>query len=274
MKTLRSPYLECSLFIGRNLLSPGMTKANSLGVRISNLGIEAIEKDPGSCDLVFDATSAMDHKRHWLILEKLGKTVIDMTPSKIGKMCIPAINLEECLGARNVNMVTCGGQASIPLVQLIGKAQRGVVDYIEVVSSIASRSSGPATRLNIDEYVETTEEGIRFFSGCERAKTILIQNPAVPCVDMQTTIFAKVKNPNLETLGVEVRRMVEKIQVYVPGYKLVVPPIVENGRLVIMLKVQGLGDYLPKYAGNLDIINCAAIATAEEYAKRFAKVHA
>ncbi len=271
VKTLRSPYLECSLFIGRNLLSPGMTKASGLGVRISNLGIEAIEKEPDACDLVFDATSAIDHERHWRILNKLGKIVIDMTPSKIGRMCIPAINLEDCLNDRHVNMVTCGGQASIPLAYLIGKTQ-GTVEYIEVVSSIASRSSGPATRLNIDEYVETTEEGLRSFSGCRRAKTILIQNPAVPCVDMQTTIFAKVKHPGLDVLTAEVKCMTEKIQAYVPGYKLVVPPLIENGRLVIMVKVQGLGDYLPKYAGNLDIINCAAIATAEDYAKRFAKV--
>lgn len=143
-----------------------------------------------------------------------------------------------------------------------------------MVSSIASRSSGPATRLNIDEYVETTEEGLRFFSGCERAKTILIQNPAVPCVDMQTTVFVRIKSPDLEALAVEAERMVGKIKTYVPGYRLVAPPLVENGRLMIMIKVQGLGDYLPKYAGNLDIINCAAIAMAEGYARRFAEVSA
>ena len=266
VKTLRSPFLECTLFIGRNLSSPGMTKANSLGVKVSDLGVEAITKDPDCCDLVFDATSAIDHKYHWSLLEKMGKTVIDMTPSRVGEMCIPAINLESCFGYKNVNMVTCGGQASIPMAYLIGQIHQEV-DYIEVISSIASRSAGPATRINIDEYVETTEEGIKTFSGCGRAKVILILNPAHPPINMQTTVFAKVKKPDIQKLNAPVVNMVRQIQAYVPGYQLIVPPVLENNRIVIMLKVQGLGDYLPKFAGNLDIINCAAIAMAEEYAK-------
>lgn len=266
IKTLRSPVLECAAFIGRNLSSPGMTRANSLGVKISDRGIEAIRSEPDSCDLVFDATSAIDHRHHWSVLQSLGKIVIDMTPSKIGTMCIPAINLDPCLDQRNVNMVTCGGQASIPLAHALGRTHE--VDYVEVVSSIASRSSGPATRLNIDEYVETTEDALAFFSGCAKTKTILIQNPAVPCIDMQTTLFAKVKQPNLEALDREVKAIVAKIQAYVPGYRLLAGPVYENNRIVIMVKVQGLGDYLPRYAGNLDIINCAAIATAEAFANK------
>jgi acetaldehyde dehydrogenase (acetylating) len=266
VKAKRSLFLDCTLFIGRHLASPGMNKANSLGVKISDLGMEAIEKDPDCCDLVFDATSAIDHKQHWSVLQKLDKNVIDMTPSRVGVMCIPAINLNDCVNRKNVNMVTCGGQASIPLAQVIGQTQQDV-DYIEVVSSIAARSAGPATRLNIDEFVETTETGITNFSGCRRAKAILILNPAQPCVDMQTTVFAKVKNPDIEKLKPAINIMVRRIQKYVPGYQLILPPVLENNRIVIMVKVQGLGDYLPRYAGNLDIINCAAIAMAEEYAR-------
>ena len=266
VKTFRSPFLECALFAGRNLTSAGMTKANSLGVRVSALGVEAITKDPDCCDLVFDATSAVDHKYHWSLLEKMGKIVIDMTPSRVGEMCVPAINLKSCLGYKNVNMVTCGGQASIPLAYLIGQIHQEV-DYIEVISSIASRSAGPATRINIDEYVETTEEGIKTFSGCSRAKAILILNPAHPPINMQTTVFAKVKKPDIQKLNAVVVNMARQIQAYVPGYQIIVPPVLENNRIVIMVKVQGLGDYLPKFAGNLDIINCAAIAMAGEYAK-------
>jgi acetaldehyde dehydrogenase len=266
VKAKRSPFLDCTLFIGRHLSSPGMNKANSLGVKISNLGVEAIVRDPDCCDLVFDATSAIDHERHWSVLQNLNKIVVDMTPSRVGEMCIPAINLINCINYKNVNMVTCGGQASIPLAHIIGQIHSDV-DYIEVVSSIAARSAGPATRLNIDEFVETTETGIKAFSGCKRAKAILILNPAQPCVDMQTTVFAKVNNPEMEKLKAAIDIMARRIQAYVPGYQVIVPPVLENNRIVIMVKVQGLGDYLPRYAGNLDIINCAAITMAEAYAR-------
>jgi acetaldehyde dehydrogenase (acetylating) len=269
IKIQRSEYLECVLFIGRNLSSPGMAKAISLGVKVSDQSINAIVKDPDCCDLVFDATSARDAQHHWAILKKLGKIVVDMTPAKVGGLCIPAVNLNDAVEQQNVNMVTCGGQASIPIAYLIGQTHPDV-EYIEVVSSIASRSAGPATRLNLDEYIETTEEGVRLFSGAKRAKAILNLNPANPCIDMQTTVFAKVSNPNIEALTLAVEAMVKSIKAYVPGYQLLVSPIYENGRIVVMVKAQGLGDYLPKYAGNLDIINCAAIAVAEEYAKKAA----
>jgi len=264
IKVQRSNYLECVLFIGRNLASPGMAKAIALGVKVSDESIGAILKNPDTVDLVFDATSAKDAKVHWGILDKLGKIVIDLTPAKLGLLCIPAVNLEEVLKYRNVNMITCGGQASIPLVYIISNTQRNV-EYIEVVSSIASKSAGPATRLNLDEYIDTTENGIKYFSGVSKTKAILNLNPANPCIDMQTTIFAQLENPDMDILISAVDTMVNKIQKYVPGYSLLVPPIYENGRIAIMVKVQGLGDYLPKYAGNLDIINCAAIAVAEQY---------
>ena len=267
VKILRSPVLECSIFIGRNLNSVGLAKASSLGVRISDQSIQAIVREPDCCDLVFDATSAIQHLAHWPILEKLGKVVIDMTPAKIGAFCVPAVNLAEVSGTQNINMITCGGQASIPLAWAITKAH-GEVDYIEIVSSIASRSAGPATRVNIDEYIETTEAALMKFTGCKKAKAILVLNPAQPCIEMQTSVFAKVKIPNLEKLNAELSNVISRIQTYVPGYRLVVPPVFENNRIAVMVRVQGLGDYLPKYAGNLDIINCAAIATAEEVARQ------
>jgi acetaldehyde dehydrogenase (acetylating) len=268
IKVQRSELLECVLFVGRNLSSPGMARAIAMGIKVSDESINGIVKNSDSVDLVFDATSAKDAKAHWEILDKLGKIVIDMTPAKLGVFCIPAVNLEEVLEHRNVNMITCGGQASIPIAHVIGKTQKNA-DYIEVVSSIASRSAGPATRLNLDEYIDTTENGLKHFSKVAKTKAILNLNPADPCIDMQTTIFAQVENPDMDFLIREVDVMVKKIQQYVPGYSLIVPPIYENGRIVIMVKAQGLGDYLPKYAGNLDIINCAAIAVAEQYSKKF-----
>lgn len=265
IKVLRSPYLECGAFIGRNLSSSGMMKALSLGVPVSAEGIDYIVNNPDCCDLVFDATSAKSHLEHAPILRKLNKRVIDLTPAKIGLMSVPSVNLADCLNEFNVNMVTCGGQASIPVAYAIGQTQTGV-DYIEVVSSIASRSAGPATRQNLDEYIKTTEDGLKEFSGATRTKAILNLNPAEPCVDMQTTIFAKVANPDIPKLAEMLSTLVEKIRKYVPGYEIILGPMVENGRIVVMARVRGLGDYLPAYAGNLDIINCAAIAMAEEYA--------
>lgn len=265
IKVLRSPYLECGAFIGRNLSSSGMMKALSLGVPVSADGIDYIVKNPDCCALVFDATSAKSHFEHAPILKKLNKRVIDLTPAKIGLMSVPSVNLKDCLTEFNVNMVTCGGQASIPVAYAIGQTQMDV-EYIEVVSSIASRSAGPATRQNLDEYIKTTEDGLREFSGAARTKAILNLNPAEPCVDMQTTIFAKVKNPDIQKLSGVLAQLVEKVRKYVPGYEIILGPLVENGRIVVMARVRGLGDYLPAYAGNLDIINCAAIAMAEEYA--------
>lgn len=266
IKVLRSPFLECTLFIGRNTDSPGMLKAKSLGVTISALGIESIVKNPDCCDLVFDATNAISHMSHWPVLKKLGKIAIDMTPSRIGKIVVPAINLNEIKDCGNVNMISCGGQASIPLAYAMTQVQKGI-EYIEIVSSIASKSAGPGTRINIDEYIENTEEGLRIFSGCKKVKVILILNPAKPCLDMKTTVSAKVINPDIEKIRIAIFDMEKKIQKYVPGYKIIVPPVYENNRIITMVRIRGLGDYLPSYAGNLDIINCAAIATAEEFAR-------
>ncbi|HYK00416.1 MAG TPA: acetaldehyde dehydrogenase (acetylating) [Thermoanaerobaculia bacterium] len=265
VKTSRSPHLTCSLMVGRNLASPGMVRARAMGVAVSDRAIAAALSEVEPPDLIFDATSAGAHLENWAFLERFGRPVIDLTPSRIGTMCVPAINLDDATNRANVNMVTCGGQASIPLAHIIGRVHPDV-SYIEVVSSIASQSAGLATRANIDEYVETTERAVQAFSGAPRAKAILILNPALPCIDMQTTVFAAVSRPRLEELTAAVEEMVRSIQSYVPDYKLVVPPLYENGRIAMTVRVRGKGDFLPKYAGNLDIINCAAVAVAEEHA--------
>ncbi|HOW36112.1 MAG TPA: acetaldehyde dehydrogenase (acetylating) [Candidatus Omnitrophota bacterium] len=267
IKILRSDVLECTRFVGRNCHSKGMLKAKEKGVAVSDKGINEILDNPDCCRIVFDATSAKDHLQHWALLKETDKTVIDMTPSKIGKMIVPAINLDDALDNRNVNMVSCGGQASIPLAFVLSRTCKDI-EYIEVVSSIASRSAGMATRINIDEYIENTEEGLRSFTRCDNVKVILILNPADPCIDMQTTLSAKMPKPDIEKLRAAVFEMERAIQAYVPGYSVIVPPVYENNRIVIMVKVRGLGDYLPAYAGNLDIINCAAVRTAERYACR------
>ena len=267
VKVMRSKHLTCTLFAGRNFNSAGMKKASDQGVHISDRGIEAIVIDPSICDIVFDATSAQAHIEHWKVLKKLGKTVIDMTPAKVGEFCIPAINSQACVnsGSRNINMITCGGQASIPIAHAIAQIHPKI-EYIEVASSIASRSAGPATRRNLDEYIETTQEALQKFTGSLRTKAILILNPANPPIDMQTTIYAKITDPKLPELRAAVTSMVEQLTEYVPGYQLVVPPTIEGDKVTTTIKVLGAGDYLPQYAGNLDIINCAAIAMAERIA--------
>jgi acetaldehyde dehydrogenase (acetylating) len=265
IKVQRSRRLRCMAFVGRNRTSQGMAKALELGVPYSDQSIQYIVDHADDIDLVFDATSAKDHLIHAPVLKGLDIPVIDLTPARVGPMAVPAVNIRECMDETNINMVTCGGQASIPIAYAIGRTHPDI-EYIEVVSSIASRSAGPATRLNLDEYIATTEEGVRAFSGAKRTKAILNLNPAVPCINMQTTVFAKTGNPDIDGLNAELLPIVDRLKNYVPGYELLMPPLFENGRIVVMVRVRGLGDYLPEYAGNLDIINCAAIAMAEEYA--------
>jgi acetaldehyde dehydrogenase (acetylating) len=268
MKVMRSNLLDCTLFAGRNFRSEGMQKASSLGVNISDKGISAIVENADLIDIVFDATSAAAHIEHWAVIEGLGKIAIDMTPAKLGRFCVPAINSQEICdsGARNINMVTCGGQASVPIAAAIAEVHANI-EYIEAASSIASRSAGPATRANLDEYVDTTEEALLKFSGAAKAKAILILNPATPPIDMQTTVYAKIKNPNIVKITASVNAMMLRIKSYVPGYELLVPPAVINEDIIMVtVKVLGEGDYLPSYAGNLDIINCAAVGVAEDMA--------
>lgn len=266
LKVQRSPLLECELFAGRNSRSAGIRKAQELGVETSDRSIDAFVEDPGRFDLVFDATSAIDAKRHYELLAPLGIPVIDLTPAKLGKLCIPALNLSECVGEPNLCMVTCGGQAAVPLAHCVVRTQPQV-EYVEIVSTSASRSVGPATRINIDEYLATTEAAVGGFCGVAKAKTILIVNPSDPPIKMQNTVFAKADEVDLPALREAVEEMVVRIQRYVPGYRLVMAPLHEHGRIAMTVQISGAGDYLPEYAGNLDIITCAAVAAAEENAR-------
>ena len=262
VKIQRSPVLECSYFVGRNMQSPGIAKALSMGVNVSADSIQAILNNLDKIDIMIDATSAKDAKYHWSLVKDTHLKIIDMTPAHVGQICVPAINLKEITNSKNINLITCGGQASLPIAYTISTVHKDI-EYIEMVTSAASKSAGPATRSNIDEYIETTEDAYRYFTKIPQAKVLVILNPISPCVNMHTTIYAKIANPNLPLISQEVSKMVEKIKKYVPGYSLLAPPSYKNGQLKVTVKVVGLGDYLPSYAGNLDIINCAAIEVAE-----------
>lgn len=266
LKVERSPLLACGLFAGRNLASAGMRTARELGVPVTDRSIDAVVERADELDLVFDATSALHATRHWQLLEPLGIPVIDLTPAKLGALCIPALNLADCAHEPNLCMVTCGGQAAVPLARCVA-ATHAHVEYVEIVSTSASRSVGPATRINIDEYLATTEAAVARFTGVRRAKTILIVNPSNPPITMQNTVFAKTDEADLEALADAVHEMVARVQRYVPGYRLVVPPLYEGGRIAMTVQIRGAGDHLPAYAGNLDIITCAAVAAAEERAR-------
>jgi acetaldehyde dehydrogenase (acetylating) len=267
VKIQRSKILKCSIFTGIHIHSKGIEKARSMGIPVSDTSIEIINKNPNICDIVFDATSAESHAIHAPILKSMKKFVIDMTPSRIGRMCVPLVNLGESLNELNVNMITCGGQAIIPIAVALKKIHPEM-KYFEIVSSISSKSAGIGTRNNIDEYTLTTCEGIRTLAKIPHAKAIVIINPAEPPILMHNTIFASIGHPQRRAIEREVRHTVSDIQKYVPGYRLIVGPIFENDKVTIMTEVTGRGDYLPKYAGNLDIINCAGIMVAEEYAKK------
>ncbi|MCX5694152.1 MAG: acetaldehyde dehydrogenase (acetylating) [Candidatus Omnitrophica bacterium] len=265
-KVQRSEVLECGIFAGRNPDSEGIRKAQELGVSTSVDSIKAIQDNPKCCDIVFDATSASVHQQNAPILKKLNKYVIDLTPSKIGKMCVPAINMRECLKVSNINLITCGGQATIPIIAAIMKVHPDT-EYIELVSSISSKSAGLGTRMNIDEFTQTTRDAIEKFTGVKKAKAIIVLNPAEPPVLMHNTIYAKIKKPQLSKLKKAINAMAGLIQKYVPGYKITLGPVAENGRVTTMVEVIGRGDYLPRYSGNLDIITCAAVNMAEAYAR-------
>lgn len=197
IKIMRSNYLECTLFTGRNPDSNGVKTAQKMGIKTSFESIEAIQKAPDCCDIVFDATSAKVHLVNAQILKDLGKFTIDLTPSRIGKMCVPVINAKECLNEHNVNLITCGGQATIPIAYAIMKIHPEI-KYIEIVASISSKSAGPGTRANIDEFTQTTREAIVDFTGVNNAKAIIIMNPAQPPIRMRNTIYALIDQPDLE----------------------------------------------------------------------------
>lgn len=265
-KVGRSELLECTLFAGRTKNSSGMVFAESKGVAVTSDGIDGLLDQKDHFDLVFDATSSKAHQVHAPLFEQSGHVVINLTPAPMGKLCIPTLNGDQVVGEQNINMVTCGGQASIPIVRAITDANPGV-SYVEVVSSISAESAGPATRLNLDHYITTTENAIREFGQCNWAKAILNVNPAKPNVFMKTAVSALVDNPDMEKTRVNINKVVENIKTYVKGYDVLVEPYYEEGRLFTMIKVVGMGDYLDPCAGNLDIITASAVNIAERIAQ-------
>jgi acetaldehyde dehydrogenase len=256
------------MFAGRRAESPGIELAKSRGVPTSADGIDAIVAMADQLDVVMDATSANDAVRHWSLIEPLGLKFIDLTPANQGKFCVPALNLEECLDEQYVGMVTCGGQAAVPMASCLDQASEGL-SYLEIVTASSSRSVGPASRANLDEYVLTTQTATRRFCDVEDTKTILIINPADPPIVMRNSITVNASEQvDMHVLRAAVDTMEKTIRSYVPGYRVVVPPVRASGRIMITVEVEGRGDWLPPSAGNLDIITCAAVAVAEARAER------
>ena len=240
-------------------------RAQKLGVPVTDDSINYIVDNPECCEIVFDATTAATHLKNAPILKKLGKFAIDLTPAHVGEFCVPAINIDKALNEDNVNMITCGGQATVPLAYAISKVHPDT-KYIEIVATIASKSAGQGTRDNIDEFTQTTRDALSYFTGIKNTKAIITLNPAEPPITMHNTVYAIIDKPNMKDITREVKAMETEIRKYVPGYRILNGPIYENGRVTITLQVVGSGDFLPKYSGNLDIITCAAIEIAEKYA--------
>lgn len=261
----RSPYLETGCIVNIRQ-SKGIEYAKKLGVETSIEGIDHILKRD-DIDIVFDCTSASAHLVHAPLLKESGKFAIDLTPAAVGPYVVPSVNMtEEMLQRDNVNLVTCAGQATVPIVAAINEAAD--VAYTEIVSSISSRSAGPGTRQNIDEFTVTTKKALEDVGGADAAKVIIVLNPAEPPIFMRNTIYAKVKNPDIDVIRDSINKCVDRIKEYVPGYSILLEPIIQDDIVTTMIQVEGLGDYLPVYSGNLDIINAAAVNIAETYAKR------
>ena len=264
MKINKSKILECSIFAGWNPDSKGIQIAKKMGITTTSESIQYIQNNPDCCDIVFDATSAKSHLYHAPILKELGKFVLDMTPAHVGKFCVPVVNMAEALDQDNVNLVTCGGQATVPLAYAL--SQVADVKYLEVVATIASKSAGKGTRDNIDEFTQTTKDALMEVGKIKKAKAIIVLNPAEPPITMRNTVYAIIDNPDMDRISSAIKQMEQKIRNYVPGYKVILGPVFENGRVTTSIEVTGSGDYLPQYAGNLDIITCAAVQIAEKYA--------
>ncbi len=286
IKILRhSKVLEMAAMVGIDPQSDGLARAAQLGVATTSEGMEGLMALPvwPEIDIVFDATSAGAHGRHAALAREAGKTMIDLTPAAIGPYVIPVVNGEAHLGAPNVNMVTCGGQATIPIVAAVSSV--ATVHYAEIVASIASKSAGPGTRANIDEFTETTARGIEQVGGAAKGKAIIILNPAEPPLLMRDTVYTLSSGAEEATIAAAILAMVAKVQSYVPGYRLKQAlqferfgsnnPIrfpgqgtFEGIKTTAFIEVEGAADYLPAYAGNLDIMTSAALRTAEQIAER------
>ncbi|AMA73455.1 acetaldehyde dehydrogenase (acetylating) [Aneurinibacillus thermoaerophilus] len=264
-KLERSEVIELTTMIGIDPESDGLKRAKDRGYQVCSNGIQAIIDSPDLADIVFDATSAKTHVRHAKVLKELGKLTIDLTPAARGPFVSPAVNLGANLHAKNVNMITCGGQATIPIVHAVNRVAD--VSYAEIVATISSKSAGPGTRANIDEFTITTSRGIEQVGGADRGKAIIILNPAEPPILMRDTVYCEVKNMDQEAIRRSIYDMVEIVQQYVPGYRLKQAPLFDENRVTVFLEVEGAGDYFPKYAGNLDIMTAAATRVAEDFAR-------
>ncbi|MBW8454444.1 acetaldehyde dehydrogenase (acetylating) [Pseudomonas stutzeri] len=291
VKVLRNAkYLEMGAMVGIDAASDGLARAQRMGVATTHAGVEGLINLPefADIDFVFDATSASAHVQNEALLRqaKPGIRLIDLTPAAIGPYCVPVVNLEEHLGKLNVNMVTCGGQATIPMVAAVSRVAK--VHYAEIVASISSKSAGPGTRANIDEFTETTSKAIEVIGGAAKGKAIIIMNPAEPPLIMRDTVYVLSAAADQAAVAASVAEMVQAVQAYVPGYRLkqqvqfdVIPesaPLNIPGlgrfsglKTSVFLEVEGAAHYLPAYAGNLDIMTSAALATAERMAQSMLK---
>jgi acetaldehyde dehydrogenase len=289
IKVMRlSDTLEMGAFVGIDPDSDGLKRAERMGVPITAGGIDGLVAMPEFADIaiVFDATSAGAHAKHNEVLQAHGKRVIDLTPAAIGPFTIPPVNGDANLDERNVNMVTCGGQATIPIVNAVNRVAK--VHYGEIVASIASKSAGPGTRANIDEFTETTSRAIVEVGGATRGKAIIILNPAEPPLIMRDTVYCLAEDGDTAAIEASVEAMVAEVQKYVPGYRmkqkvqfehigsnrpLRIPEMdgeFTGLKVSVFLEVEGAAHYLPAYAGNLDIMTSAALKTAEKIAERMA----
>ncbi|MDR8728550.1 acetaldehyde dehydrogenase (acetylating) [Burkholderia pseudomultivorans] len=268
-KLMRSPVLEPVWMVGIDPDSDGLKRARELGLKTTADGVDGLlpHVRADGVQIAFDATSAYVHAENSRKLNALGVLMIDLTPAAIGPYCVPPVNLKDHIGSgeMNVNMVTCGGQATIPMVRAISRVQP--VAYGEIVATVSSRSVGPGTRRNIDEFTRTTAAAVAQVGGAKQGKAIIVINPAEPPLIMRDTVHCLTEDAPDETRIVEsVHAMIADVQRYVPGYRLVNGPVFDGRRVSVYLEVEGLGDYLPKYAGNLDIMTAAAARTAEMFA--------
>ena len=269
-KIKRSQWLEPVWMVGIDAASEGLAKAREMGLRTTHEGVDGLLPHvlEDNIQIAFDATSAYVHKSNSDKLTALGVMMIDLTPAAIGPLCVPPVNLAEHAekGAMNVNMISCAGQATIPMVRAVSRVQG--VKYAEIIASVASKSIGPGTRANLDEFTYTTSNAIEVVGGARKGKALVVVNPAEPPMLMRNTIYCLTDDaPNEAGIIESVQQMITEVQKYVPGYRLVNGPVFDGNKVAIFMEVKGLGDYLPTYAGNLDIMTAAATRTAEMFAE-------
>ena len=273
MKMLRSEWIEPVWMVGIDPNSDGLKRAREFGMKTTFEGVDGLLPHVLDDDIriAFDATSAYVHAENSRKLNALGVLMVDLTPAAIGPYCVPPVNLKQHVGRleMNVNMVTCGGQATIPMVAAVSRVQP--VAYAEIVATVSSRSVGPGTRKNIDEFTRTTAGAIEQVGGAREGKAIIVINPAEPPLMMRDTIHCLTDSePDQAAITASVHAMIAEVQKYVPGYRLKNGPVFDGNRVSIFMEVEGLGDYLPKYAGNLDIMTAAALRTGEMFAEEIA----